>query len=1087
MSSEKLNNISLDLPADNRRIHYAEDVGEDRTPGVGLRRSMSAYSIRSSRSIEPELALPVTYRTVSIDLDEEAQSRAAKAKHKLDKNAAEIADLDYHLISMDEICKRFGVTLGEGITSAEATKRLSEYGKNVPSPPPRHIFRQILEYLFGGFGSILLIGAVLVFISWKPLGQPPSQANLGLAIVLVAVFVIQSVFNAWQDWSSSRVMKSIMNVLPEECHVLRDGSKVSVPAPEVVPGDTLFFKAGNKLPADIRFMEVSTDAKFDRSILTGESLPVSARIVPRESNYLEARCIGMQGTYCTSGSGTGIVVSTGDSTVFGRIARMTNAPANEQTPLQKEIQRFVFIIISLMLSMDIIIIGVWAGYIRKKHPTYMPVDTFIVDLVSIAVAFIPEGLPISLTATLTITAGIMKKNNILCKSLKTVETLGAVSVLLSDKTGTLTKNQMVVTDVAVGSSAMSSDDAADSKDKRTALTQLKIVGAVCNAGEFDPTTTGLPLAQQKIIADATDAAVLRFSASLGPIEESRGLWKKVFDLTFNSKNKFAIRVSSATSEESLQASLAASEVRNFSRGEDLYLAIKGAPDVLLPRCSSVVGEDGEVHPLTQERQTCIDEIKDKWSAQGKRVLLLARKTIYPGDIKSDPTDGEYERELVRFSGADLIVCGLVGIVDPTRPEVPEVIRILRGAGVRTMMVTGDFKLTAQAIAMDCGIITCHPSQVDSYENLPRLSGKATAAPMNGSSIVISGPEIIRLNESQWDALCNYEEVVFARTTPEQKLRIVKEFKARGNMVAMTGDGVNDAPSLKAADIGIAPGTGSDIAIEAADMVLLDSFSAIVEALRYGRLVYDNLKKIICYILPAGQFAEFWPVMTSVIFGLPQVLSSFLMIIICCLTDCGTAIALAYEKPEANLLLRPPRNVKKDRLVDWRLMLHSYLLPGIIETVCSFAMSYWWLDSHNFKFSVLWWSFGDYSGAPSDVQNNSVSLLNKASAIYFVNLVVMQWFNAMATRTRYLSVFTHPPFFNRATQNWRLLPAIVFALVMAFIFCYIPGLQPVASSSTVPVAHWFLPMAFGLALLSVDELRKAAVRRWPRGILSKTAW
>lgn len=283
-----------------------------------------------------------------------------------------------------------------------------------------------------------------------------------------------------------------------------------------------------------------------------------------------------------------------------------------------------------------------------------------------------------------------------------------------------------------------------------------------------------------------------------------------------------------------------------------------------------------------------------------------------------------------------------------------------------------------------------------------------------TSIVLSGPEMITLNGYQWEQLCKCDEIVFARTTPEQKLRIVREFQGRDEIVGMTGDGVNDAPSLKAADIGIALGSGSDIAIEAADMVLLESFSAVVEAVQYGRVVFDSLKKTIAYLLPAGSFSEFWPVMTNVIFGLPQVLSSFLMIIICCFTDCAAATVLAYEAPEADVLLRKPRKPKTDRLVDWQLMLQSYGLIGVLETTSSFAMSYWYLQRSGIPFSDLWFRYGSL---PDSIdQDYANARLNEASSIYFINLVVMQFFTLMTIRTRRLSIFQHPPAFNKLTQN-----------------------------------------------------------------------
>jgi sodium/potassium-transporting ATPase subunit alpha len=987
------------------------------------------------------------------------------------------------------------------------TDKRAEFGRNVPSPPPSRLFQKLFGYFFGGFGSILLLGGILVFISWKPLGQPPAVANLALGIVLIAVFFIQAAFNAWQDFSSSRVMNSITGMLPENCHVLRDGNKISIPAFEVVPGDILYFKAGDKLPADVRFLDASSDAKFDRSILTGESVPVAAVAESSEVNYLETRCIGMQGTHCTSGNGVGVVVSTGDSTIFGHIAKLTSAPSTARTNLQKEVLRFVFIIVALMVLMNIIVIAVWAGYIRPEHRDYINVPTLIVDIVSVAIAFVPEGLPIALTASMTITANIMRKNNILCKSLKTVETLGSVSVLLSDKTGTLTKNQMVATDCLIGFSTLNPGEAnaeiksedSEIKSKKAALQQVCVLSAVCNAGEFDPTTIHLPLEQRRIIADATDQAILRFSEGLAPIKQSRDLWRKRFDLAFNSKNKFALRVVTAETEAAASMTLSSLEASTFQKNKDMLL-ITGAPDVLLPRCTKYVGEDGETYQLDDGVRSSIEAIKDAWSSEGKRVLLLARRPLPANIVQSAPNDNAFETEALKHASGSLVLVSLVGIVDPPRDEVPSVIQTLRRAGIRTMMVTGDFKLTAQAIARACGIITVADHQVHSVENLPRFPPsessdkkhakklkKSNLLPSENKAIVLTGADLMTLLPHQWHTLTTeYSEIVFSRTTPDQKLRIVREFQSEAFVVAMTGDGVNDAPSLKQADIGISPASGSDIAIEASDMVLLGSFSAIPEAVMYGRVVFDNLKKTIAYLLPAGSFSEFWPVMTSVAFGLPQVLSSFLMIIICCFTDCVAATMLAYEKPEADVMLRPPRDVHNDRLVDWQLLLQAYGLVGITETVCAFSMSFWYLQRHGLSFSQLWFAFGNIPTPAGQTADDVAAHLTVASSIYFVTLVVMQWFSIMALRTRHLSIFAHPPALNNKTQNLLLFPAILFALVVALVFTLSPGIEYLGCDK-VPVEHWFIPMTFGIGLLSLDELRKMFVRKFPRGTLARMAW
>ncbi|KAJ4357538.1 uncharacterized protein N0V89_002114 [Didymosphaeria variabile] len=973
------------------------------------------------------------------------ESRRVQKKRRSAPALVNLADLEWHTLSIDELLRRLSVTLYQGLSPDQVTRRLNEHGKNKMTPPPSGVFGKIMGYFFGGFGSILLVASILVFIAWKPLGNPPAKSNLALAIVLVVVFFFQAAFNAWQDWSSARVMASIGTMLPDQCIVVRDENQASISATSLVPGDIVIIKQGNKLPADVRFVEVSSDAMFDRAILTGESEPCPATTDATEDNYLETHNIGMQGSHCISGSCIGVCVATGDNTIFGRIAKLTSEPKTGLTPLQKEILRFVLIICVFITAVVILIVILWAAWLRKDYPNWIDVPLLIVDCVSCAVAFIPEGLPIALTTSLTIVANIMRKNKILCKSLKTVETLGAVSVICSDKTGTLTKNSMLVTNIYTGGEEYTPEAARDlmavlrsenniaslTKKREDVMEDLRLLSGLCNAGEFDAATMHLPISERRINGDATDQTILRFSEGLGSVAELRQTYKKVFEIAFNSKNKFMVRLI-------MPASQGASN-------KQCTLMIKGAPDIILTRCNSIVGDHGEVLPLTEVQTWRIEKIKDDWSRQGKRLL---------------------------------------GIIDPPRDEIPSVVNILRNASIRIFMVTGDFKLTAEAIAEECGII----SDSSSIDNLTALSRQEK----NGFSrraIVLSGPELMTLNENQWDQLCNYEEIVFARTTPEQKLRIVKEFQSRQNIVGMTGDGVNDAPSLKAADIGIAMGSGSDIAIEAADMVLLDSFAAIVAAVEYGRLVYDNLKKTILYLLPAGSFSELWPVVTNVAFGIPQILSSFLMlvfkIVICCFTDCVAAITLAYEKPESDLMLRPPRSPKKDHLVDAKLIFHAYFVVGLLECFLSFTMAFWYMERKGIPFTAMWLKFGNYTDQYD--ADYIIQTSNEASSIYFVTLVVMQLFNLLATRTRRLSIFQQPPIFNKKTQNLLLFPAMIFAIVVVFIFCYPPSVQEAIVTTTIPVEYWFFPVAFGIGLLMLDEARKWAIRTWPHGLLARFAW
>ncbi|KAL1647738.1 hypothetical protein SLS58_002539 [Diplodia intermedia] len=1107
------------ISAAPNRIRYADDVEALRRRSLRRRASnTSDLSARTSRSfarreVDPSVALPIQFRTLSFNVEhtqtkaveelELKQKEKAKSKKKLGAEF-DYATVDWHKITTQDLCIRLSTSLQQGLSADGAARKLKEYGSNAPSPPPSTWFRRLVGYFFGGFGTILLTASILVFVAWKPLGDPPAPANLALAIVLLVVFFINAAFNFYQDWSSSQVMSSIKTMLPEECLLLRDGTKQHHPGADIVPGDVLYLKMGDKLSADVRFVDVSPDAKFDRSILTGETAPLRGTVDSTDENFLETACIGMAGTHIVSGSAVGVVIGTGDHSVFGRLAKLTSAPKTGLTTLEKEIYYFVGIIVSIMITMVVIVIAVWASWLRRDHPGWINVSLLIVDCVSVAVAFIPEGLPIAVTASLTIVANIMRKNAILCKSLKTVETLGSVSVICSDKTGTLTKNQMRVTDCLVGCDALTATEAVGKVQlSRVAVNitepslgckQLAIVGSVCNAGEFDASTMAKPLSERKINGDATDTAVLRFSEGLSPVHETRQKWRNVYRVAFNSKNKFMIQVAQRDAYEPSNNALFDND---NPKPEDQVLMIKGAPDILLPRCTRFMDYEGHAQPLTESDRHFLEEAKNIYSKQGKRVILLAQK-ILPKHVSGLSVESaQYENAIMDEANRGFLLIGLVAIVDPPRDEIPEVVKTLRGAGIKIFMVTGDFQLTAAAIAAECGIITNPPEEIHdirslSMEYTPPLGEKSieTLPPTptmsdTPRSLVISGGDMNALTDEQWDALCKYDEIVFARTTPEQKLRIVTELQARHETVGMTGDGVNDAPSLRQADIGIAMGGGSDIAIEAADMVLLESFAAVVEAVKYGRVVFDNLKKTICYLLPAGSFSEFWPVMTNVLFGLPQVLSSFLMIIICCFTDCAAATAIAYEKPEADVLLQRPRNPCKDRLVDWKLILHAYGIIGVIQSVSSFAMAYWYCQRQGLPFSTLWFGFGAVPNGMS--LERSQEILNHASSIYFVNLVVMQWFNLMAVRTRRLSLLQHPPLWIKETRNLWLFPAILFSLCIAFLFLYPQRLQEVLATTSVPVEHWFLPMAFGMGILLLDETRKWAARKWPRGWVARMAW
>ncbi|KAN0129016.1 cation transporting ATPase [Lactarius tabidus] len=1083
----------MSTDVENQRITAAATLDRDAPPsdpGLALT-ARRTVSIQASATGHPSARLPVEFRTMSLQLETAGKAQPADNG----KNAVkDLSDLDWHHVSIDEALRRLGVSPKTGIDTPQVQRRVAQYGANQISPPPSRMLRKVLGWVFGGFGSLLLAASIVCFLAWKPLGEPaPQTSNLALAIILLVVIVLQAIFNAWQDFSTSRVMSSIQGMLPADVIVLRDGKQITVPAAVLVPGDLVHIAMGQKVPADVKLIDVSGDIRFDRSVLTGESEPVAGRLEKTNNNILETKNIALQGTLCVSGSGLGLVFQIGDNTVFGRIAKLSSAAPTSMTTLQREILRFVIIIASLATIVAIIIVILWAAWLRHSHPAFLNTSGLLVDVVSVMVAFIPEGLPIAVTLSLAKVANTLSKHKVLCKSLSIVETLGSVNVLCSDKTGTLTQNKMHVEDAAIYDVTFSVSSLRDSLNSATHAVlenqrQLATVAALCNAASFEGSPSD---SNRKINGDATDSALLKFADSLlASVDAVRGRWQHVHKMAFNSKTKFMLTLSEAipptNNEGPLPTPLASWD--SFAPG-DLLLCVKGAPEILLGRCSHVISA-GTDHPLflTYAARQRIVAIQEQWAAQGRRVLLLARRVV-PRDAlpkEIDPYSEDFN-ELVDSLNSDLIIVGMVGLIDPLKPDIPDTVRICRGAGIRFFVVTGDHPATAVAIAAQAGIIT-NPATVHHASDLLEQSSFMDKENFEVSvrhdrsdppqSIVVTGAELETLSLEQEEVLCAYQEIVFARTTPEQKLRIVRSMQARGGVVAVTGDGVNDAPALRAADCGIAMGNGSDVAREAADMVLLEDFSAIVVALEYGRLVFDNLKKTTLYLLPAGSFSELMPVLLNVCLGVPQMLSNIQMILICVATDVLPALSMCFEPPESGLLNRPPRNVRTDRLANFRLLLHAYGFLGVLESLCAMSMSFWYLQANGIPFSSLAGGFGNYPEALTQDR------LFEAQSVYFFTLVVMQWGNLLSTRTRRSSIFQQPPSWgvNRTT-----IPAAICALIIGIFFSYVPPFHNVFQTSDIPVKFFFIPMSFALALLVLDETRKLLVRKYPCSVLAWIAW
>jgi len=532
---------------------------------------------------------------------------------------------------------------------------------------------------------------------------------------------------------------------------------------------------------------------------------------------------------------------------------------------------------------------------------------------------------------------------------------------------------------------------------------------------------------------------------------------------------------------------------------DPLMLVKGAPDVLFPSCTSVLNADGTSIPLDEAAQGRINAIQTEWSSKGQRVLALCRKTM--NAIKINPAImSPNDMEDIMYSEMhSLTLVGLIGIRDPPRYDVKDAISIIRRAGVRVFMVTGDFKLTAVAIAKQVNLVTQEKIEtLADVRNLKATGAYANMKPQNMKpteddpirALILTGDDINTLAADDWDVVVGaYTEIVFARTTPEQKLTIVEEIKARGdNTVAVTGDGVNDAPALKASDVGVAMGSGSDVAKEAAALILLNNdLSSIPIAIEMGRLVFDNLKKVILYLMPAGTYTEFITVFANVFLGMQLALSSYLQVCFSITNDVVMSISLMYEKPEADLMLRKPRNARTDRLTDWRFFIQIYLFIGLMMWPCAMSMWFLYMSQQGLGFyDVILvynkWTDG-YKGFTIEQLNHFVFV---GQCIYYITMVFMQYGGLLSVRNRRVSILQSNPLWG-PRRNLVVPMGMIGTALIGVTNLYGPGLQKVFSTTPIPGMFWGLPFTFALGILCMDEMRKLIVRTYPNSIIAKMAW
>jgi len=975
---------------------------------------------------------------------------------------------DEHKISIDELVTRFNTDLVKGLADSQVKIAFDRDGPNCLSPPkttPEWV--KFCRNLFGGFALLLWSGAFLCFLAYSITEMTYDDApkdNLWLGIALTIVVIMTGCFSYFQEAKSSRIMESFKNMVPQQAVCIRNGERKNINADTLVVGDLIEVKFGDRVPADIRVLKAS-GFKVDNSSLTGESEPQSRTNEFSAENPLETKNIAFFSTNAVEGTCTGVVIRTGDRTVMGRIANLASGLSTGDTPIAREIEHFIHIItsVAVFLGVTFFIIAFALGYYWLDA---------IIFLIGIIVANVPEGLLATVTVCLTLTAKRMAKKNCLVKNLEAVETLGSTSTICSDKTGTLTQNRMTVAHMWYDNNIIeietSETQTTTSYDKNApGLRALVRCAMLCNRAEFKNDSGNLqkPVLQRECIGDASESAIIKCcELSFGGTSKYRENNPKMVEIPFNSANKYQV------------------SVHQTDDGDERYLLVmKGAPERILDRCSSIYmdGSDLELNDFWRDQfNTAYVDL----GGLGERVLGFCDIRL---DAKKYPKGYKFDAESENFQITDLRFLGLMSMIDPPRSAVPLAVEKCRSAGIKVIMVTGDHPITAKAIAKGVGIISSYNETVEDIAERQKIPVSAVN-PRDAKAIVVHGNDLKDVEPEQLHKILKYhDEIVFARTSPQQKLIIVEGCQNLGQIVAVTGDGVNDSPALKKADIGIAMGiSGSDVSKQAADMILLDdNFASIVTGVEEGRLIFDNLKKSIAYTLTSN-IPEITPFLLFILTDIPLPLGTITILCIDLGTDMVPAISLAYEKPESDIMKRKPRDPNHDKLVNQRLISMAYGQIGFIQASAGFFTYLIIMAENGFWPSRLlgirksWDSksvndLEDSYGQEWTYQQRKV-LEYTCHTAFFVSIVIVQWTDLIICKTRRNSLV------QQGMNNWMLNFGLVFETCLAALLSYTPGLDKGLNMYPLKFMWWLPALPFSLLILCYDETRKYLLRKYPGG-------
>ncbi len=896
-------------------------------------------------------------------------------------------------------------TRAEGLSTNEALARLQKFGPNkIEAAKKTPLIYRFFSNFTHLFAILLWIAGALSFVSGMP--------ELGWAIIVV--IVINGVFSFVQEYKAEKATEALKKMLPFHVKVFREGQTQEVLASEVVPGDILILGEGDKVPADARLLE-AYELQVDNSILTGESRPVrkSSGAVSLKDGYTwrELPNVIFAGTNILSGTAKAVVFATGMKTEFGKIAHLTQAVEAEASPLQREMGFVTQVVAVLAVGMGLLFY--FLGTTFANLPT---LDAFIFAI-GIIVANVPEGLLPTVTLALAMGVQRMANRQALVKKLSAVEALGSCTVICTDKTGTLTQNEMTVRTLWAGQEievtgvgyapkgSLMVEGKPLKEEKLSQLERLFKGAALCNNAKLLPPDSRSQEAW-KILGDPTEGSLLVLTEKAGyKLEEMHQKNRRVQELPFDSKRK---------------------RMSVVCEGIDKKLTawVKGAPGEIINRCTHIY-LDGQVEEFTDELKSQARSAYNSFAERALRVLAIAYREV--------PRQVEYQVDEVE---KDLIFLGLVGMMDPPRPEVEQAVKKCQKAGIKVIMITGDYGLTADAIARKIGIL-------------------------RSKSRIITGQELDKLSDEELEKVlkAEKEKVLFARVAPEHKMRVVSALQRLGETVAVTGDGVNDAPALKKADIGVAMGmVGTDVAKEAAEMILLDdNFATIVNAIEEGRAVYDNIKKFVTYIF-ASNIPEIVPYLVFVLSGgaIPLPLTVLQILAVDLGTDLVPALALGTEAPGPGVMERPPRS-RQDRLLNARLLMRAYGFLGVIEAIAC-------LSGYFFAYWQAGWRLGQRLVSSGPVYE-------KARTMCLAGVVTTQIGNGYACRSEKESIFRVGFFSNRF-----YLVGIFSELLIIIAFVYLPFFQKIFGHQPLGLADWSYLFLWTPVIFFASETRKMFVRR-----------